>query len=162
MVKRKIHHDGSTTTTENADSDDAADYHQTRHARRGLRSSYLAIKNRIHDEKDEIASPESKKFDLIFGEMESLHQLVTKPREQVADAQALLDITKSLVVTARAHGGGGLTPSSFVAHMLKEFGGKGGGATTSTEDCSRNLIAWKDIGVAVSYVFGGGYGCSTM
>lgn len=27
------------------------------------------------DEKDEIASPESKKFDLIFGEMESLHQL---------------------------------------------------------------------------------------
>lgn len=88
--------------------------------------------------------------------------LVTKPREQVADAQALLDITKSLVVTARAHGGGGLTPSSFVTHMLKEFGGKGGGATTSTEDCSRNLIAWKDIGVAVSYVFGGGYGCSTM
>lgn len=86
---------------------------------------------------------------------------VTKPREQVADALALLDITKSLVVSVKAQANGGLTPSAFVTHIIKEFGGQGG-ISTSTKDCNRNSIAWKDIGVAVSNIFGGAYGCSTM
>lgn len=86
---------------------------------------------------------------------------VTKPREQVADAQALLDMTKSLVISAKVHFSGGLTPSAFVTHILQKFGACGG-TITSTEDCSRNSISWKDIGVAVSSTFGGGYGFSTM
>jgi len=86
---------------------------------------------------------------------------VTTPREQVADAQALLDITKSLAASVKAHSSGGLAPSTFVTHILEKFG-QGGGTSTSREDCSRNSIAWQDIGIAVSSIFGAGYGCSTM
>ncbi|KAJ1403334.1 Non-structural maintenance of chromosome element 4 [Sesbania bispinosa] len=158
MVKREFDDgDGSSNVDPqpvpyvNDDADN-----QTLHDRRDLRSRYLAVMNKINDEREEIAKPDSDAFDLIFGEMESLHQLVTNPREQVADAQVLLDFTKTLVESAKAHAHGGLTPSDFVTHILKKFGGQGG---TST---GRNSIAWKDIGVAVSNIFGVCYGCSTM
>lgn len=84
---------------------------------------------------------------------------VTTTREQVADAHALLDITKSLVVSAKGHSRDGLTPSAFVTRLIEKFG-KRGGTSASRKDC--NSIAWKDIGVAVSSVFGRGYGCYTM
>ncbi|XP_020970263.1 non-structural maintenance of chromosomes element 4 homolog B-like [Arachis ipaensis] len=51
---------------------------------------------------------------------------ITKPREQVADAKALLDITKSLVMSMKGHANGGVTSSEFVPHILEEFGGQGG------------------------------------
>ncbi|KAL2659854.1 hypothetical protein AAZV13_03G108600 [Glycine max] len=86
---------------------------------------------------------------------------VTKPREQVADAKALLDITQSLVMSVKNIAIGGLTPSDFVTHILKKFGGQAG-PSNSTEDFSRNSVAWKDIGVAVSRVFRAGCGCYTM
>ncbi|KOM30372.1 hypothetical protein LR48_Vigan1293s000400, partial [Vigna angularis] len=86
---------------------------------------------------------------------------VTKPREQVADAKALLEITQSLVMSVRTTANGGLTPSDFVTHILKKFGGHVG-PSNSTEDCNRNSVAWNDIGVAVSHVFRAGYGCCTM
>jgi hypothetical protein len=70
-----------------------------------------------------------------------LHKSVTTPREQVADAEVLLDITKSLAVFVKPHFSGGLTPSTSVTHILDKFG-KGGGTSTSREDCSRNSIAW--------------------
>ena len=80
----------------------------------------------------------------------------------MADARALLDITKSLVMSAKGHANGGLTPSEFVSHILNEFGGQGGPSTRSTEDCTRNSVAWKDIGLSVSHVFNAGPGCCTM
>jgi hypothetical protein len=86
---------------------------------------------------------------------------VTTTREQVADAQALLDITKSLGVSVKAHSSGGLTPSAFVTHILEKFGQRGG-TSTSRKKISRNSIAWNDIGVAVSSVFGRAYGCYTV
>lgn len=86
---------------------------------------------------------------------------VKTPREQVADAQALLGITRSLVASVKNHANGGLTPSVFVTHILKVFG-RQGGTSTGTEDRRRIPIAWKDIGIAVSNVFGRGFGCSTM
>lgn len=86
---------------------------------------------------------------------------VKTPREQVADAQALLGITKSLAASVKNHANGGLTPSAFVTHILTEFGGRGG-TSTGREDYRRISIAWKEIGIAVSNVFRGGYGCSTM
>ncbi|RHN47958.1 putative non-structural maintenance of chromosome element 4, Nse4/EID family [Medicago truncatula] len=111
--------------------------------------------------KENIAKTDSKTFGSIFSKIEKLHKSVTTPREQVADAQALLDITKSLALSVKAHSSGGLTPSTFVTHILEKFG-QGGGTSTSREDCSRNSIAWQDIGIAVSSIFGAGYGCSTM
>ncbi|KAL1290784.1 hypothetical protein AAHE18_20G154300 [Arachis hypogaea] len=121
-----------------------------------LRSRYLAFNNMINDERDEIARADSKKFELIFGKME-----ITKPREQVADAKALLDIMKSLVMSMKGHANGGVTPSEFVSHILEEFGGQGR-SSTSTERCTKNSTAWNDIGLSVSHVFKAGSSCCTM
>ncbi|CAJ1908972.1 unnamed protein product [Sphenostylis stenocarpa] len=207
-VKREFDSDGDSSRTDKRNSElhpvnDDADY-QTPKRRRGIRSRYLAVKNMIEDEREEIARPDSDKFNLIFDEMASLHQqgailvddfqlyshaplqryrttwcanmygdflvnpmfahwdiLITKPREQVADAKALLEITKSLVMSVRTTANGGITPSDFVTHILKKFGGQVG-PSNSTEDCSRNSVAWNDIGVAASHVFRAGYGCCTM
>ncbi|XP_027188040.1 non-structural maintenance of chromosomes element 4 homolog A-like isoform X2 [Cicer arietinum] len=156
MVKRQLDFSIDNDSSNGNDTD-----YQTINGRRVLRSRYLAVKNVINDEMEHNAELNCEMFGTIFGEMESLHKLVTKPREQVADAQALLDMTKSLVISAKVHFSGGLTPSAFVTHILQKFGACGG-TITSTEDCSRNSISWKDIGVAVSSTFGGGYGFSTM
>ncbi|KAF5948724.1 hypothetical protein HYC85_014681, partial [Camellia sinensis] len=83
-----------------------------------------------------------------------------KPREQVADAEALLNITNTLVTSVKAHSKEGITPSDFVNCLLRDFG-RQGGASTSTED-GRNSIAWKDVGLAVSHVFMKAPGCCTM
>ncbi|KAL4370735.1 non-structural maintenance of chromosomes element 4 homolog B-like [Arachis hypogaea] len=119
----------------------------------GLHSRYLAFNNMTNDERDKIARADSKKFELIFGEIERLHQLVTKSREQVADAKALLDITKSLVMSVKGHANGVVTPS--------EFGGQGG-SSTSTEGCTRISIAWNDVGLSASHVFKAGSSCCTI
>jgi len=86
---------------------------------------------------------------------------VTKPREQVADAKALLEITQSVVMSVRTTANGGITPSDFVTHILRKFGGQVE-PSTSTENRRTNSVAWNDIGVAVSQVFRAGYGCCTM
>lgn len=83
-----------------------------------------------------------------------------KPREQVADAEALLDITNTLVTSVKAHGNEGVTPSDFVTCLLRDFAQQGG-ASSSTDEGS-HTICWKDIGIAVSHVFRRGSGCCTM
>lgn len=85
--------------------------------------------------------------------------IVQKPREQVADAEALLDITNSLVTTVKAHSNGGVTPSDFVSCLLGDFGQEGGSSSRTEEDGN---IHWKDVGLAVSHVFKGAPGCCTM
>lgn len=128
--------------------------------RRVLRSRYLAVKNLINDERDDISRVDSDKFKLIIDEVESLHQLVQKPREQVADAEALLDITNTLMTSVKAHSNEGLTPSEFVTCLLREFEEQGGASTSSGE--GRSSIEWKNIGLAVSHVLNRAPGCCTM
>ncbi|CAN6246810.1 unnamed protein product [Urochloa humidicola] len=43
--------------------------------RRMLRSRYLAVKNLINDERDEMAKADSDKFTAIISQVESLHEL---------------------------------------------------------------------------------------
>ncbi|KAL7583237.1 hypothetical protein Lser_V15G44322 [Lactuca serriola] len=119
--------------------------------RRVLRSRYLAVKNLISDKRDDITKADSEKFRFIFYEVECLHQLVQKPREQVADAEALLDITNTLMTSVKAHSNEGVTPSDFVSCILKNFGRIGSGSDGVDE--IRNSVRWKDIGIAVSHVF---------
>ncbi|CAI9754839.1 unnamed protein product [Fraxinus pennsylvanica] len=128
--------------------------------RRVLRSKYLTVKNRISDEKDHISNIDSDKFKSIIEEVDSLHQLVTKPREQIADAEALFDITNTLVTSVKAYTNEGVTPSDFVSCLLRDFGQQGGPG--GSQDEGRNSICWKDIGLAVSHVFRSAYGCRTM
>ncbi|ONK69535.1 uncharacterized protein A4U43_C05F24000 [Asparagus officinalis] len=61
------------------------------------------------DKKDDIMSMDADKFDSIIPEVETFHQFVEKPREQVADAEALLDIANTLVAAFRSEKNG-VTP----------------------------------------------------
>ncbi|XP_058070828.1 non-structural maintenance of chromosomes element 4 homolog A isoform X2 [Magnolia sinica] len=127
--------------------------------RRVLRSRYLVVKNLIDDEREDISRADSDKFNSIIGEVENLHQLVQKPREQVVDAEALLDIANTLVTSVKSHGNDGVTPSDFVTALLGSFG-RQDGASSSDGACS--LVSWTDIGLAVSHVFKKAPGFSTM
>lgn len=119
--------------------------------RRVLRSRYLAVKNLISDERDDISRIDSDKFNSIINEVESLHQLVQKPREQVADAEALLDITSTLMTSVKAHCNEGITPSEYVACLVRDFGLQGGAS-----------VDWKKIGLDVPHAFKRAPGCCTM
>lgn len=107
------------------------------------------------DEKDEMASADSDKFCSIINRVESLHQLVQRPREQIADAETLLDLTASLVASVRSQSVLGITPSDFIAGLLKKFGKKGG----SNDNVS---LDWARLGLATSRVFMSASGCATM
>lgn len=85
---------------------------------------------------------------------------VQKPREQVADAEALLDIANTLVSSVKSQANGGFTPSDFVSCLLKHFGGVVGGRTTAEN--AQNSIRWKDVGLSVSHIFRKVQGCTTM
>ncbi|KAK6925701.1 Non-structural maintenance of chromosome element 4, C-terminal [Dillenia turbinata] len=159
--------------------------------RRVLRSRYLAVKNLINDERDDLTKVDSDKFTSIISEVENLHQLVIerveddvdfesmellcksefnnalysystikfqKPREQVADAEALLDIANTLVSSVKSQRNAGITPSDFVNCLLRDFGQQTGGGSSTVQ----NSICWKDLGMAVSHIFKRVPGCCTM
>ncbi|KAL6602996.1 hypothetical protein ACP70R_043357 [Stipagrostis hirtigluma subsp. patula] len=124
--------------------------------RRLLRSQYLAVKSLINDEKDEMASADSDKFRSIMDKVESLHQHVRRPREQIADAEALLDLASSLVTSVRSQSVLGITPCVFVGELLRKFGKRRG---PNDEVASLN---WVNVGIAASHVFMAAPGCGTM
>ncbi|KAL2501660.1 Non-structural maintenance of chromosomes element 4-like protein A [Forsythia ovata] len=128
--------------------------------RRVLRSKYLTVKNRISDERDDISKVDSDKFKSIIAEVDGLHQLVTKPREQVADAEALFDIANTLVTSVQSYCNEGMTPSDFVSSLIRDFGEQGG--PNRNQDEGATSIRWKEIGLAVSHVFRNAPGCCTM
>ncbi|XP_073099571.1 non-structural maintenance of chromosomes element 4 homolog A isoform X2 [Elaeis guineensis] len=127
--------------------------------RRVLRSRYLAVRNLISDEREDISKVDSDKFNSIIGEVESLHHLVQKPREQVADAEALLDIANTLVTSVRSQSNDGVTPSDFVTAMLRNFGQRDGHVNV---DSAYNMISWAEVGIAVSHILRKVPGCCTM
>lgn len=85
---------------------------------------------------------------------------VQKPREQVADAEALLGLTSTLVSCVKSQHSEGLTPSDFVFCLIRNFGQSN--RAISTQEDAQNSICWKDIGVDVSHVFSKAPGCCTM
>lgn len=128
--------------------------------RRVLRSKYLTFKNRLCDERDDLSKVDSNKFKSFIEEVDTLHQLVQKPREQIADAEALFDITNTLVGSVKAFNIDGVTPSDFVSCLLRDFGQEGGQSNSQNE--LRSSIRWEDIGQVVSHVFRSAPGCRTM
>lgn len=145
---------------QNLHSEDTESTHHSQQGtadRRVLRSRYLAVKNLISDKRDDISRAGSDKFKSIISEVENLHQFVQKPREQVADAEALLDIANTLVTSVKSQTNAGVTPSDLVTCFLSKYGQRGGGFTTENP-----RIHWKKIGIVVSPIFRKGQGCCTM
>ncbi|KAI3896483.1 hypothetical protein MKX03_014630 [Papaver bracteatum] len=122
--------------------------------RRVLRAKYLDVRNIIHDEREDISDANSDKFKSVFSKVESLHKMVTKPREQVADAEALLGIVNSLVTSVKAQNSDGVTPNDFITFLLQNFGKRNQQARLS--------IGWKDLGLEVCHIFMKVPGCCTM
>ncbi|MBA0733391.1 hypothetical protein Gogos_017414, partial [Gossypium gossypioides] len=79
-----------------------------------------------------------------------------KPREQIADAEALLDITNTLLTSVKATNGDGITISDFVDSLVRDF------AKQSSRPDGRTLIDWKKIGIEFSDASRSSRGCRTM
>ncbi|KAH0926316.1 hypothetical protein HID58_018572 [Brassica napus] len=127
--------------------------------RRILRSQYLALIHKISDSKDDLTRVDSDKFSRIFSEFENLHQKVQKPREQVADAEAFLDIANTIMSSVKSHSANGVSPADFVNALVNGFGQ----ASLGVDETSPVSIKWKDLGLAVcSTAFVSSFGCSTM
>ncbi|XP_026452239.1 non-structural maintenance of chromosomes element 4 homolog A-like [Papaver somniferum] len=127
--------------------------------RRVLRSQYLALRNKIHDQREDISDANSDRFKSIFNQVENLHQMVTKSREQVADAEALLGIANTLATSVKAQNSDGLTPNDFITCMLQNFGKQNGGMRGEQ---ARLYFGWKDLGLDVCQIFMKVRGCNTM
>ncbi|CAN7105040.1 unnamed protein product [Brassica rapa subsp. narinosa] len=127
--------------------------------RRILRSQYLALIHKISHSKDDLTRVDSDKFSRIFSEFENLHQKVQKPREQVADAEAFLDIANTIMSSVKSHSANGVSPADFVNALVNGFGQ----ASLGVDETSPVSIKWKDLGLAVcSTLFVSSFGCSTM
>lgn len=85
---------------------------------------------------------------------------VQKPREQVADAEALLGIANTLATSVKSHSSEGITPAEFVNCLLKEYGQSHG--AVATQESAKIMLHWKDIGIAVAPIFSKAHGCATM
>ncbi|KAG8502103.1 hypothetical protein CXB51_002062 [Gossypium anomalum] len=146
------------TVKHEIDSDSEANDPNYQHVtdRRTLRTRYLAVKNLIFDERDDLSSIDSAKFKSIVNDLESLHQFVLRPREQIADAEALLDITNTLLTSVKATNGDEITISDFVDSLVRDF------AKQSSRPDGRTLIDWKKIGIDFSDASRSSRGCRTM
>ncbi|KAG2304908.1 hypothetical protein Bca4012_063941 [Brassica carinata] len=129
--------------------------------RRVLRSQYLALINKISDSKDDLTSVDSDKFSRIFNEFENLHQKVQKPREQIADAEAFLDIANTMLSSVKSQSANGVSPAEFVNALVNGFGQAPLGIDAD-ETAAPVSIKWKDLGLAVCSTVFVSCGCSTM
>ncbi|KAE9618601.1 hypothetical protein Lal_00047397 [Lupinus albus] len=134
---------------ENAEEEE---HEQDPATRRIIRSQFLELKTLINDKRDDLMNTDSDKFDTILNELKKLHDQVQKPREQVADAEALLDLTLTLLGSVKSLLNEGITPAQFVGSLLKDYGQEG----------TENSVDWKKLGMAVSPIFMNVHGCCTM
>lgn len=145
----------------------------------------------IADKRDDLMRVDSDKFNSIIQEVEDLHQLgifyyyffnfllrsesenlsifnlifvgisVQKPREQVADAEALLDIANTLVSSVKSQSNEGITPADFISRLLSQFGQSTRTLDNAEEDAPIS-VKWKEIGLTVSPIFRNATGLTTM
>ncbi|VVA98960.1 unnamed protein product [Arabis nemorensis] len=87
--------------------------------------------------------------------------VVQKPREQIADAEALLDLADTLFSSVKSQSAlHGVSPAEFVNALIRGFG-----ETSLGIDADENTqvsIKWKDIGFVVCSTVIVSCGCSTM
>lgn len=124
--------------------------------RRVLRSHYRRLKSSIAEEKGDLVRSDSHKFDAMVERVESLHLLVYRPREQIADAEALFDITEAFLNSVKdARRGGGIRPADFVSGILQRFG-----QVHNREEPVQ--IDWGAVGLEAISVFHDAPGLCTM
>ncbi|KAJ6430699.1 hypothetical protein OIU84_018250 [Salix udensis] len=128
--------------------------------RRVLRSMYRTLQDRIKDKRDDLTRTDSDRFNTMIKEVEDLHKFVQKPREQVADAEALLGLANTLVSSVKSQSNEGITPADFMSHLTKEFGQQT--RSLDNDEDAPVSIKWKDLGLLVSPIFRRCTGVSSM
>lgn len=127
--------------------------------RRRLRAEYRELQHSIQAEKEAIGSADTRKFMELVSKMDELHDKVQKPREQIADAEAVLDVTRCFVDCMKdARRKTGVSPATFVGHIIRRFG-------LVTADCCDDapaVIDWGRLGIAGCGLFNVAPGLSTM
>jgi hypothetical protein len=85
------------------------------------------------------------------------HLSVQRPTEQVADAEAMLDLANALVSSSKVEKRDGPTPSEFITALISKFGAKASPLVDSD-----GSFSWSSLGCAVSGLFMTAAGCQTM
>ncbi|EEC83860.1 hypothetical protein OsI_29840 [Oryza sativa Indica Group] len=132
----------------------AAAWGQSRAKREAIRARYAAVKDMIRAEKD---GADMRRLGVAMGEIKQLHHKVQRPKEQVADGEALLELVNSLAITAKSKKKDGPTPSEFVTSLLTKFG-----VRASLLDASIESFSCSDLGAMASPLFMTATGCQTM
>lgn len=136
---------------------------QSKADRRDLRSCYRSLKNSIAEEREEILKADSDKFDSLIHKVQNLHNLVQRPREQVADAEALLGITSTFLESIRStQNSNGVSPVDFVNALLRKYSNESHGNVSIERDDNQTHISWGTLGLEASTIFCDVAGMSTM
>eukprot|EP00249_Psilotum_nudum_P019284 c27179_g1_i3 orf=522-1322(+) len=136
---------------------------QTTAERRSIRAQYRALKGDITVGKEVFTRLDSEKFDHVISSVENLHNLVRRPREQTADAEALLGITSTFLASVKdACRTGGISSAEFVTGIVHNFGtGMLGDMNTDNYTVVSN-VNWKSLGAHACAVFYDAPGMGTM
>ncbi|KAI5068101.1 hypothetical protein GOP47_0016446 [Adiantum capillus-veneris] len=122
--------------------------------RRLLRAQYRAVKMDIAERK-----LDADGFDHIFSNVEDLYSGVSRPREQIADAEALYEMTASLLASVKdfkhRHGP---TASELVNSIVRNFGTD----VVRADDGNETVIDWGRLGHEASAIFSDAPGLTTM
>ncbi|KAG2329408.1 hypothetical protein Bca52824_000588 [Brassica carinata] len=89
------------------------------------------------------------------------YPIIPKPREQIADAEAFLDIANTMLSSVKSQSASGVSPAEFVNALVNGFGQVPLGIDAD-ETVAPVSIKWKDLGLAVYSTVFVSCGCSTM
>lgn len=132
---------------------------QNTEQRRALRSKYRKIKQDIADGAEELSRLDSNRFYEVVEKMDDLHQEVQKPREQIADAEAVMNLTNSFLGSVKAvNRKTGTSPAAFVGAILTTFGNR----TAGSDAEAPVYIDWGKLGLAAVGFLGEAPGVCTM
>ncbi|KAI5073132.1 hypothetical protein GOP47_0011145 [Adiantum capillus-veneris] len=126
--------------------------------RRVLRSHYRCLKASIAEGKEQLLSGDSNKFDEIVRRADDLYTLVHRPREQIADAEALLDITEAFLNSVKeSRRGNAVKASDLVSAIIQNFR-----QPANLDDSEIIFLDWAAIGSEATCIFHDAPGLQTM
>lgn len=120
---------------------------QNAEQRRVLRSKYRQLKQSIAEDAEELSRLESNRFHELVEKMDDLHKEVQKPREQIADAEAVMNLTSNFLGSVKGSmRKNGTSPAAFISALLGTFGNR----AVAADDEAVLEVDWGKLGLAVS------------